>query len=301
MKYNINYNLKGGATTVKKIKNNLMTDLDTIEKIIEDINKEKYDDDYTIDIDWKINKLEQIMTFDKLKDDDLTNSFEIGFNLISLRNPDIEENSKPLFILPGFSGQSVGWTISRISKYHQIIFEKKFSDIHIFDFTAIGGEKTNKETVIQSAIMNQFGSNAINDMYIKIAKFIKEQILSNYENISLIGRSAGGGLALHIVLTHGQEVNSLNLACPGTNNEAIESKISEYDNKNLPIRMCFAYNDQKIPIVKDDKENPDGIRVLNDLFFKNGFLDYMYYEVSTPNQDDKYNHRIQPILIENII
>lgn len=310
MKYPINYFQHGGkiklnlkrmigaadANESNEITNEVYSNNIDINSIIEEINKKKYDGDYEIkDLIWKIEKIEKIMDYII---DNVT--YKIGFNFIKLENTNKTRNEKPLFCLPGFSLQSLGWTVSRISKYYQDVFNLGFSDIYIFDFTAIGGDNE-KGTVIQSVVKEKLGGQFIDEMYKEIAGFIKNKILVEYNNLSILGRSAGAGLSLHLVLSHKLKVNGLNLACPGVNIKAIKQKIFEYENKNLPIRMCFAPRDKKLPILIDGNINADGARVLNDIFFENQFLDYIYFEVSTPDDSHESNHRIQPILIRNLV
>lgn len=43
-------------------------------------------------------------------------------------------SGKKIFILPGFSEKSLCWTVGRINRFIDIINEKGFGEIFIFDF-----------------------------------------------------------------------------------------------------------------------------------------------------------------------
>jgi acetyl esterase/lipase len=119
--------------------------------------------------------------------------------------------------------------------------------------------------------------------------------LSVFNNISLLGRSAGGGLSLHIALTHQLPVKGLNVACPGVDMKRI-AEIIPMAKKDLPIRLSFASKDKKVPI-----DGPDGGTNLSKLFFDNDYSDFIYLVMSTTSDDDHLNHRLHPILLKNLV
>ena len=309
--YKINYETTGGgkkivskrmigaaaAEALESKENILLTNQIPKEEIISSINEQNYDEGFQIpnDLNWtKIHFEDKDMDF-KTK----TMILKIKFNCFKLRNETLEENSRPLFVLPGYSTQSFGWTISRTSKYRKEIFSQGFSDIYVFDFTGIGGRKENEDPGIelQKVIKkdNPENPHAIDDMYQLIAKHIKESILSVFNNISLLGRSAGGGLSLHIALTHQLPVKGLNVACPGVDMKRI-AEIIPMAKKDLPIRLSFASKDKKVPI-----DGPDGGTNLSKLFFDNDYSDFIYLVMSTTSDDDHLNHRLHPILLKNLV
>ena len=157
--YRINYESKGGgkkifskrmigaaaAEALETKENILLTDELPLSTYFLAINQQNYDEGFQIsaDLNWiKIYFEGKDMDF-KTKDSIL----KIKFNCFKLRNDNMEENSRPLFVLPGYSTQSFGWTISRTSKYHTEIFSQGFSDIYVFDFTGIGGRKEKRPWV----------------------------------------------------------------------------------------------------------------------------------------------------------
>ena len=266
----------------------------TSERDIDDLiswidSKEFYDEKILENPGWSIVNLGVFpLIVEKFK-------IPLTINWLNIRNEGLEKDSRPLFILPGFSSDSLGMTISRISENKEIIFSKGFSDIYIFDFTCIGGRSkdiSDKPGIdFQSYIKKELGSESIDKMYMKISEILYS-IISKYSNYSILGRSAGGGLCLHLVFTNDLKTKGLNIASPGINFEAIVEKIMDYKNKNLPIRMCWAQEDKKNPI------NSVGIP-LDDVFTEY-FTNYQYYVVGVGSDDDKITHRILPILIKNL-
>ena len=282
LKLKIN-NLTGG--NIININNSIMSNDKNIGEIISWTNDQEYfDEDINENIGWTIEKLDDY-EFEQ-------NNIRaiIKLNWLHLNNIHIEENSKPLFILPGFSNSSLGMTLKRINQYHQDIFNHGFSDIYIFDFTSIG--KYNENTDLQKIIKDNLGEEEIAEMYRIISSHIKT-ILEDYNNISILGRSAGGGLSLNLVFTHDLYVNGLNIACPGINIPQITDNINNYNNKDLPIKLVWSEDDTKIPI-------NDGYELSN-IFNENNYSNFEFIEVNfNGDNNDKLNHRIQPELINNL-
>lgn len=252
---------------------------------------EKYHDP-KIEQDWKLLKNVSEMNFE-LKDF----TAKIDFNLFHLRNNNLEENLKPLIILPGFSSDSLGMTLTRISKFTNTIFEKGFSDIYIFDFTGIGGRKKDKPEEPGIEIQKQVSDIPI--MYQLISEHLSKYITNNYTNFSILGRSAGGGLSLQMIFIHKLKPNSLNVATPGYSFNNISEHVINYNNKSLPIRICWAKEDKKNPEIQEDKGN-DG-KNLKKLLKNNDYTNYEYYSISVGSDDDKLTHRILPKLINKLI
>lgn len=320
-KYNIDYNLSGGSSTnnISKnvFENYLYTDSFDVLGLLNDINQKNYDvktyysedkwleelkegnisNSYQIPLDlgWEKIKLSQQLNFKIDHYEKL-----INFNTYKLTNSD-DIGNKKLIILPGFSSDSFGWTISRISKYHQIIFNQGFKEIHVFDFTGIGGRKDDKSLKqfnIQSDVLKLFPSidNIVDIAYIQISQFLTENVFNEYDNYSILGRSAGGGLALNMVFSCGMEPFGLNLAAPGINLLELVPKIEQFSNKDIPIRLCSTNNDKKVPI-----NHKDGSGNLADQIMNNNFSNFIFFIKSTISDDDIINHRIQDILIKNLV
>lgn len=320
-KYNIEYNLVGGSShniiNDVPFENILYTDSFNINKILNNINQKNYD----VQLDYPEDKW-----LEEVKEGNTSNSYQIPldlnwekislpqqlkfkienyqklikFNCFKLTNPD-EVGNKKLIILPGFSSDSFGWTISRISKYHQTIFFQGFKEIHIFDFTGIGGRKDNKDIPqfnIQSDVIKFFPdiNNIVDIAYIQISKFLTDNIFNEFINYSILGRSAGGGLALNMVFNCGLEPNGLNLAAPGIDFQQLAPKIDKFLNKSLPIRLCSTNKDKKVPINHKDGSNNLANQIMN-----SKFNDFIFFIKSTITNDDVINHRIQEILIKNLV
>lgn len=259
-------------------------------------NAGKYFDDPIEEGLWQLRKNVSNMKF-KLEDVEA----DIDFNLFHLRNNDLEEDSKPLIVLPGYSSDSLAMTLTRTSKFKDVILSKGFSDIYVFDFTGIGGRKKDKPEdpgfEIQ-ALVKQYPSG-INRMYEIISQHLADFISQNFNNFSILGRSAGGGLSMQMVFLHGLNPVGLNLASPGYSFKDIEQNIKDYPNKDLPIRICWAKEDLKNPEVQEDKGN-DGKNLrltLNNSSYNN----MEYYSVSVGSDNDKLTHRILPELFENLV
>lgn len=319
MKYNIEYNLSGGSSSNMEniFENYLYSDSFNVTELLNDINQKNYDVKYyypediwleelkegnisnsyqiPLDLAWEKIKLPQQLNF-KIENYEKL----INFNTYKLTNSDNVGNKK-LIILPGFSSDSFGWTLSRISKYHQTIFAQGFKEIHIFDFTGIGGRKDDKtipQFNIQSDVIKNFPdiNNIVDIAYIQISKFLTDNIFNQFINYSILGRSAGGGLALNMVFSCGLEPNGLNLAAPGIDFQQLAPKIEHFFNKSLPIRLCSTNNDKKVPI-----EHKDGSYNLANQIMNSQFTDFIFFIKSTITNDDVINHRIQEILIKNLV
>ena len=155
-----------------------------------------------------------------------------------------------------------------------------YSDICIFNLEDL---KSKSATITQSGVSNY-------DLYTKIGYQLNKVIKHlNYDNISLIGRSAGGALAL-IISSLNDKVNGLNLACPGYEDAMITDFINS-SNKDIPVVISWAKEDTKIPLEK-------GINLEKKL--KEAGLNVTLHVISTGKEEDKYNHRIQQVLIDNL-
>lgn len=201
-------------------------------------------------------------------------------------------NERPLYILPGFSNNSVYMTIGRINKYKEAIFAKGFTDIYIFNFTDIGK--------LPSLLEEKCGLKQ-SLTYHQISKHLSEN-LQYRDNVSLLGRSAGGGLALQMAFFYNNlfDLSGLNIACPGYDMDDMNEIIQNYFNKNLPIRLGWAKDDNKI------FEKYNG-QPLKNIFIDYGYTDFKYITVKIGNIDNEgkgghiHTHRIQPNLIDDLV
>ena len=89
-------------------------------------------------------------------------------------------------------------------------------------------------------------------MYEIISEHLARYISQNFNNFSILGRSAGGGLSMQMVFLHGLNPIGLNLAAPGYSYQDIHEYIINYSNKDSPLRICWAKEDNKIPEIQDE-------------------------------------------------
>ena len=136
--------------------------------------------------------------------------------------------------------------------------------------------------------------------YHQISKHLSEN-LQYRDNVSLLGRSAGGGLALQMAFFYNNlfDLRGLNIACPGYDMDDMNEIIQKYFNKNLPIRLGWAVDDQKI----DEQKG----RYLKVIFNDYDYTDFKYITVKIGNIDNEgkgghiHTHRIQPNLIDDLV
>ncbi len=200
---------------------------------------------------------------------------EINYSLFKYSNDN--EVKRQLIVIPGFSKKSICWTIGRIN-YFLDRLKSDFSDIVIFNLEDLKDkfEKITSKGISKYDILTKVGY--------QLNKIIKHM---GFKNISLLGRSAGGALAI-VIATLNEDVKGLNLACPGFEDQMILDYIKT--GKNIPIRIGWATEDKKIP-----KET--GYKLIEMLAGK----DVEMYETSTGSSDDKVNHRIHKISIDNLV
>lgn len=263
----------------------------------EDIPSNKYDS-------WSVPQLFlekfKIVYFDSLKIN-VNNLYKAIINFEALHFEIDQSKRKTLIILPGFSGDSLKMTISRFYKYLDIIKNKGYSDVYIFNFTCIGG-KEKKDFVgnLKCSNLQSILNYKIDNMYKKISSHLKNQIIKKkWKNISLLGRSAGGGLSLHLVFTYKLKVNQLNLATPGfdCNNEILD-KIKNYHNTDLDIKLFWAEHDKKNDFYKKGGNQIDAVfkkyyKEKYKLLWDNCLFDCKRYPYMT--------HRISKQNYENLI
>ena len=125
-------------------------------------------------------------------------------------------------------------------------------------------------------------------MYEIIAKEITDRLNEFGESISVAGRSAGGGLALHIVYNHGLNAVGLNLACPGYDLRRFQEF---YKPTEIPVILCHSIQDQKIPISESDSLYE---------FLKESNIRYFRSENVPDDKNHITTHRFQEWLLHNL-
>lgn len=99
-------------------------------------------------------------------------------------------------------------------------------------------------------------------------------------NITLFGKSAGGGVSIHIAAMN-PEVKYLYISCPGTNNYG-EALI---DKKDLPIKLAWNKDDNKLEYTESQK--------FIEVFEKNK-NDFKFYSYETGG------HEFNPLFIQEL-
>lgn len=225
---------------------------------------------------WKFYKIER----EHLEESSELNLFgqEINYSVFKYSNDN--EIKKQLIVIPGFSKKSICWTLGRINFFLDKL-STIYSDICIFNLEDL---KKKTPIITQSGVSNY-------DLYTKIGYQLNKVIKHlNYDNISLIGRSAGGALAL-IISSLNDKVNGLNLACPGYE-EAMITDFINSSNKDIPVVISWSKEDTKIPLDK-------GLNLEKKL--EEAGVNVTLHVISTGKEEDKYNHRIQQVLIDNLV
>jgi len=237
---------------------------------------------------WDIKSLDSVEF--KIYDDDIKIDFEM------LHYGD-KSDINPIFIIPGFSNSSLTMTVGRINRFKNTILEKGYSDIYIMNNTSIG------------KLPNNLANKGVSfpTTYQAICNNISSYF-DSYEKVTLLGRSAGGGIAMYLAFKFiSEKVIGLNLACPGYDMSDMGTTIDSFKNKNLPIRVSWANSDTKIV---ENIENVSGGQSLKERFEKNNYTNFKYYQVEGlleegPSIEGKNKHinthRIQPILIDNLV
>ncbi|VVU95243.1 hypothetical protein CPAV1605_968 [seawater metagenome] len=225
---------------------------------------------------WKYYNIQQTVYQDETHPIKLYGE-EINYSLFKYSNDNPVK--RELIVIPGFSKKSICWTIGRINHFLDKL-KSDFSDIVIFNLEDLK-EKYTKITdngVPKYDILTKIGY--------QLNKIVKHM---GFKNISLLGRSAGGALAI-VIATLNTDVKGLNLACPGFEDRMIVDLIAT--ERNIPIRIGWAKEDTKIPITK-------GYKLKEMLEFSEKNVEM--YEISTGSSEDKVNHRIHQISIDNLV
>lgn len=214
---------------------------------------------------------------------------EFMYHLLQYKNDN--SNSKALVILPGFSEKSRDWTFGRINRFINSKEKlKEYSDIIIFDFNEI------------KPLMNEqnFGKDSMKNFYKEkidnnIGKNLNHILNSfKFSDINLIGRSAGGGLAIYLSSLN-EKISKLYLACPGWNNDTVNPLLEVINNnkKKLEIKLYHSKKDTYIKISESHK--------LNKIFNDNN-ISHTYKELEINDKEgNAFHHRIHEVLIDDLI
>jgi predicted esterase len=166
------------------------------------------------------------------------NSEIIIYDKIKLIKITISNSNKPLVIIPPYSFDGFIKIMETINNDFEII-KKKYNIIYVIFWT----EDIKKESLkIIDGITDIKNQYKINENFrINLANsannIIKKQKIKNF---SLLGKSAGGGVAIYITKKNKQVTNLL-LICPGILKTNIKL------NKEIKIVLSWNIDDDKIP------------------------------------------------------
>jgi hypothetical protein len=159
------------------------------------------------------------------------------------------KENKPLVIIPGYSDKSF------MSGFDKLINGfNSYKDKYSVMYAVCWGStvKTVTDNYSNSAGNNQEKQYELNEEIRITLATILDKILRSPDmeltNITLFGKSAGGGVSIHIAAMN-PEVKYLYISCPGTNNygEALKGK------KELPIKLAWNKDDDKLEYTESQK------------------------------------------------
>jgi hypothetical protein len=159
------------------------------------------------------------------------------------------KEDKPLVIIPGYSDKSFMSGFDKLMDGFDS-YKNKYSVMYAVCWGPT--VKTVTDEYSKSAGDNKEEQYKLNEeIRIKLA-IVLDKILRSPDleltNITLFGKSAGGGVSIHIASMN-PEVKYLYISCPGTNNygEALKHQ------KKLPIKLAWNEDDDKLEYTDSQK------------------------------------------------
>jgi len=191
------------------------------------------------------------------------------------------KENKPLVIIPGYSDKSFMSGFDKLMDGFDS-YKDKYSVMYAVCWGSTVKEVTDNYS--KSAGDNQEKQYELNEKIRFTLATILDKILRSPDmeltNITLFGKSAGGGVSIHIAAMN-PEVKYLYISCPGTNNygEALKGK------KELPIKLAWNKDDDKLTYTESQKF----IQV-----FETNENKYKFYDYKTGG------HEFNPSFIEEL-
>lgn len=169
-------------------------------------------------------------------------NYEISkYDKLKLIKITISTNNKPLVIIPPYSFDGFTKIMDTINNNFDII-KKKYNIIYVI----VWNDEIKKESQkITSGISDVKEQYIINEKYrIMLADLANKIIKTNKINkFTLLGKSAGGGVAIYIAKKN-KQVKNLFLMCPAILKTTIKL------NKEIRIILSWNRDDDKIPYEK---------------------------------------------------
>ena len=186
------------------------------------------------------------------------------YSILTVSHPKIEEEfgiisivkvtlnnkeNKPLVIIPGYSDNSFKTGFDKLMDEFDS-YKEKYSVM----YTVCWGTtiKTKTDEVPKLAGDDKEEQYKLNEkIRFELANTL-DKILRSPDmaltNITLFGKSAGGGVSIHVASMN-PEVKYLFISCPGTNNYGEALK----DKKELPIKLAWNKDDEKLEYNESQK------------------------------------------------
>ena len=192
-----------------------------------------------------------------------------------------KKETKPLVVIPGYSDKSFESGFNELMKEFES-YKDKYSIMYVVCWGSTVKNVTDEYS--KSAGNNKEEQYKLNEeIRIKLADVLNKILKSSdmaLTNITLFGKSAGGGVSIHVAAMN-PEVKYLYISCPGTNNfgKALINK------KELPIKLAWNKDDDKLPY----SESQQFIEV-----FKTNQNDFTFYLYETGG------HEFNPLFIQEL-
>ncbi len=241
-------------------------------------NSENIDETQT---KWKLYKVHNRNDKFKLLDS------ELDYHIIHTK---LREKGRPLVVIPGYSDKSICWTLGEMNRYitHYPDCFMEYNDVYLF----------NLEEVKKIQDKNK---DKREDLDIQISIHINDILHElKLKNISLLGRSAGGGICIRVakMSLENDFIFGLNLACPGYKKEGIMDFIEARIENPIPIRFCWAIEDTTVPISQGYQMKQ---QLIDSGYIKKGKNLLKFVEISTNSEKASVNHRVHKELITMLI
>ena len=205
-----------------------------------------------------------------------------NYEILTVSHPKIEEEygiifivkvklnnskNKPLVVVPGYSNDSFESGFKVLMQGFDSIKEK-YSEIYALCWGSTVKKLTQNYSAHEKDEEKAF---ALNEKLRTILAHLLDKIIRSPDmkltNISVLAKSAGAGVAIHMAAIN-PEIKFLYIACPGTNGGGKTLK----DRKDLPIKLMWNKDDNKIPFETSEKFIDD---------FKKQGNNYIFYEYDT--------------------
>jgi pimeloyl-ACP methyl ester carboxylesterase len=180
------------------------------------------------------------------------------YNDIKLVKIKLSNDNKSIIFIPGYSFASFSSMFIIINNNFEII-KKNYNILYFIVFDTNIKKKSNKIVEGVDDIKEQY---KINEKFrIELANEINNIIKKKkINNFTLLGKSAGGGIAVYISKKN-KQVKNLFLICPGMYKSNIKL------NKEIKIVLCWNIDDDKIPYNKSLEFVKNYIKNKNNFLF----------------------------------